>query len=161
MNIDIKTLKSGLKDYISIEEELIVDKENFKNTDLLDLKNVTVKGTIKNSYDDYYLDLKVEGVMILPCALTLVPTEYKFSFLIEGDYQELTEDIENTKKYENTLDIFPILWENILMEIPMRVVNENAEPLTKGDGWSIITGEEHLKNSQFDKLNELLERKEV
>ena len=27
----------------------------------------------------------------------------------------------------NTLDIFPIIWENILMEIPMKVVSEKAK----------------------------------
>ena len=96
--------------------------------------------------------------MIIPCALTLKPVEYPFSIKIEGDLEEIAE--ENPEKYinsKNSLDILPIIWENILMEIPMRVVSEDAEDITlSGDGWKFITGEEKTENSELSKLKELL-----
>ena len=67
---------------------------------------------------------------------------------------------ENPEKYinsKNSLDILPIIWENILMEIPMRVVSEDAEDVAlSGDGWKFITGEEKTENSELSKLKDLL-----
>ena len=64
---------------------------------------------------------------------------------------------ENSTNFQNSIDILPIIWENILMEIPMRVVSEDAEDITlSGDGWKFITGEEKTENSELSKLKELL-----
>ena len=44
------------------------------------------------------------------------------------------------KKNKNSLDILPILWENIVLEIPIRVVAESVKPSnTSGDGWELIS----------------------
>ena len=67
---------------------------------------------------------------------------------------------ENSQKIENSIDIFPIIWENILMEIPMKVVSEKAKNLKlEGDGWKLITDEKKEEiNPEFEKLNQLLEK---
>ena len=40
---------------------------------------------------------------------------------------------------ENLLDIFPIVWENILMEVPMRVVSSDVSDVPlEGNGWKFI-----------------------
>ncbi len=161
MQIEIQTLKSGIKDYIEVDNKIEFEDELLKTTDLLSLNDVKVKGTISLSYNDYYLSLDITGEMVLPCALTLKPVNVPFSIKIEDDYQKLIENIDEfVKKSENTLDIFPIIWENILMEIPMRVVSEKASPLREGNGWKFIDDEE-INTSPFEKLNELLDRKEV
>ena len=41
------------------------------------------------------------------------------------------------------------------MEIPMRIVNDNEEVITKGDGWELIT-EEKKVNPSLAKLKDLL-----
>ena len=68
---------------------------------------------------------------------------------------------ENDKKIENSIDILPIIWENILMEIPMKVVSEEAKDIElKGDGWRLITDEKRENiNPEFQKLNKLFEEK--
>ena len=61
------------------------------------------------------------------------------------------------KKSENTIDIFPIIWENILMEIPIKVTSPDADKELSGDGWKFVTNDEGLKVSNaFDKLKDLL-----
>ena len=63
------------------------------------------------------------------------------------------------KNIENSIDILPIIWENILIEIPMRVVSEGAEDLSlHGDGWELITEEKPKQehNPELEKLKELL-----
>ena len=109
--------------------------------------------------DDYELDLLLEGTMVLPCSITLQPVDHNFSVEIQGIYTEMMEEIENfDKKIENTLDIFPIIWENILMEIPIKVTCPEATDLKlSGDGWKLVTEEDLEKTtSAFDKLKDLL-----
>ena len=61
------------------------------------------------------------------------------------------------KKNEKTIDILPIIWENILMEIPMKVISPKAKDMkTKGDGWELITDSKEKGNNSLAKLKDLL-----
>lgn len=146
-----------------IDKEILVNEEHsfteLEGTGVISIDNVSISGTVSlNALHEPYLNLDVAGVMIIPCAITLKPVEYPFSIKIEGDLEEISE--ENPEKYinsKNYLDILPIIWENILMEIPMRVVSQGAEDITlEGDGWKFITGDEKVENSELSKLKDLL-----
>ncbi len=159
MNIDITRLKSGIDSQVEIDMLYSFDKEMLKKTDIISLDNISVKGYItSNSIDDYDLDVNVDGIMVLPSSLTLEPTDYKFSIKIEGNMDELLKEINETlKKNQNTIDILPIIWENILMEIPIRVVGDKNQSLQmEGDGWKLITEEEKKLNPELQKLKDLL-----
>lgn len=159
MNIDITRLKSGIDSQVEIDMLYSFDKEMLKKTDIISLDNVSVKGYItSNSIDDYDFDVNVDGIMVLPSSLTLEPTDYKFSIKIEGNIDELLKEINETlKKNQNTIDILPIIWENILMEIPIRVVGDKNQSLQmEGDGWKLITEEEKKLNPELQKLKDLL-----
>ncbi len=158
MNIDITKLKSGYQNYVDIDFTYSFTEEELKGTDLISLDNVKVSGILDESYDDYHLDVKVEGIMILPCAITLEKVEYPFICHIDENLEEFFEINEKScKTCENTIDILPIIWENILMEIPMKVVSEKAKDIQlEGDGWKLITDDEVKINSPFEKLNEIL-----
>jgi len=163
MIIDIIRLKSGVVDKINIDEVISISKEQLENTGILELNEVNVVGNIiKNNIDEYILNVRVYGKMILPCSVSLKPTEYPFDFEIDGNIQELLEEIgENEKNLENTIDIFQIIWENILMEIPIRVVNENVHDIKlEGEGWQFVTGERKTVNPELEKLKDLLKWKE-
>ena len=159
MNIDITGLKHGILEYIPIDESLDVNSFELENSGILSLKEVNLFGTItKDNLDNYSLDLKLSGVMVLPCSITLKPVDYSFETEIIGNIEEMLEEINETfKKSENTIDIFPIIWENILMEIPIKVTSPDAEKQLSGDGWRFVTDDEGLKVSNaFDKLKDLL-----
>ena len=159
MNIDITRLKSGIDSQVEIDMLYSFDKEMLKKTDIISLDNISVKGYItSNSIDDYDLDVNVDGIMVLPSSLTLEPTDYKFSIKIEGNIDELLKEINETlKKNQNTIDILPIIWKNILMEIPIRVVGDKNQNLQmEGDGWKLITEEEKKLNPELQKLKDLL-----
>lgn len=159
MNIDITGLKHGILEYIPIDSSLDVTSFELENSGILELKEVRLFGTItKDNLDNYSLDLKLSGVMVLPCSITLKPVDYGFETEIVGNIEEMLEEINETfKKSENTIDIFPIIWENILMEIPIKVTSPDAEKELSGDGWKFVTDDEGLKVSNaFDKLKDLL-----
>jgi len=158
MNIDLLRLKNNVDKVIEIKETLTFTKEQLENTDLLDLKDVLVDGELtKDSMDDINLYLNVSGTMYLPCAITLESVEHKFSFTIDDKLENVLEEVKNDKKIENTIDILPIIWENILMEIPMRVVSPNAKPeKLKGDGWQFVTEPRDNVNPELEKLKDLL-----
>jgi len=165
MNIDITRLKSGIDKEIIIDEVYSFPKSSLDNTDIISLDDVKINGSIyKNSLDDLYINLSIDGVMVLPCAVTLEPVDYKFSVEIDDTLENIMEEIdENYKKNENSIDILPIIWENILMEMPMRVVSEKAyDAKLSGDGWKLITEDSHEEvNPEFEKLKDLLKEKEV
>ena len=162
MDIDITKLKSDIEKSISIDLTYSFSKEELEGTDLIKLDNVKINGIIsKDSMNEYTIDVDVEGVMVLPCAITLEPVDYPFNVKINGNLEEMLQEInENSKKIENSIDIFPIIWENILMEIPMRVVSDEAKDYKiEGDGWRLITDDKKEEiNPEFEKLNQLLEK---
>ena len=165
MNFDLIRLNNNIVKSIPVNEKYSFSSVQLKGTDLIKLDNVEINGEIlKNSLGNIELNLDVEGVMVLPCAFTLKPVDYPFSIQISGELEELLENSqENSKKFKNTIDILPIIWENILMEIPMRVVSEDVEDKDlnmSGDGWKFVTEEEE-KTSPLSELMDYLDDSEV
>ena len=154
MEFDITRLNNNIDKVIYVNEKYSFTQEELKGTDLLKLDNVKVTGEVfKNSLGNIELSLDIEGVMVLPCAITLKPVDYPFSVNVSGEYDELVADLEeNSTNFKNTIDILPIIWENILMEIPMRVVSPDAEDISlEGDGW-VYNSKEEDDNNPFKEL---------
>ena len=160
MIIDLIKLKSGIIDKIDIDEDINIDEEYLQNTEIIEFKQLHINGYITKNIDSYNLTAKVYGTMVLPCSVSLKPTDYDFSFEIDDNIAKLYEELGKTlKNDENTIDIFPIIWENILMEIPIRIVNDDIHDVKmEGDGWKIITertSDEEI-NPELAKLKDLL-----
>ena len=160
MEFDLLRLKNNLDKNIPIDLTYSFSKELLETTELLELNNVKIIGDLhKDCLDNIVLNIEVSGIMVLPCAVTLKPVNYPFSVKIEGNIEDLVQEIdENTKKIENSIDILPIIWENILMEIPMRVVSDEIDANSlKGDGWQVVTEEvTSSPNPELEKLKDLL-----
>lgn len=147
MIIDLTPINYNQKKEIIINENIYFKKEDLKGTEIIDLQNVKVEGKIyKDSLEEIILELKIFGTMIVPCSRTLKPTEYKFETEIE---ENIEENDEKSKKIKKTIDILPIIWENILMEIPIRIINPEAEKIDiKGEGWELITSDNIGQNAE-------------
>lgn len=159
MEIELKRLISNIDDEINIDTTYSFSKEELSSTEIMELNNVSIKGDItKDSMDELIINLDVKGVMVLPCSITLEPVNYPFEINIDGNIEEMLEEMdEKSRKIENTIDILPIIWENILMEIPSKVVSPDAKDVKlKGNGWRFITGDEKEDNPELEKLKELL-----
>lgn len=151
MNFDITRLNNNIDKSIFINEVYSFSKDELLGTDLLKLDNVKIEGEIfKNSLGNIELNLDVSGIMVLPCAITLKPVDYPFSIEINGEIEELMSDFEeNFTKLKNTIDILPIIWENILLEIPMRVISDEAKDKDfnlSGNGWEFVSDDNKINN---------------
>ena len=164
MNFDLTRLRTGIDKKIIVDELYSFSEEDLKPTDVKELNNMHVEGEISlNALGEIYLSLEAKGNMIIPCAITLKPVDVPFDVIIEGDLSEFKDETsEISKNNINSIDILPIIWENILMEIPTRVVSPDADISNlSGDGWRVITDEEESVNAELSKLNDLLKTSEV
>ncbi len=160
MIIDLLELINGRQTELNIDEKIEIPHDYYEKTDIRHLDPVEVKGRVYSIGDDVFnLSLEVKGKMILPCALTLEDVDYPFDITIDQNVGNDEDFEKNYKIVSNTLDILPILWENIVLEIPSRVVKDNAKIKTEGDGWC-LTSEEELKSNKLSDLKELLEMEE-
>ena len=159
MEFDLRRLLSNIDDEVVIDEVYSFNEDELKGTGINRLSDIKVTGNItKDSLNDLYIDINISGTMVLPCSVTLVPVDYPFDINVSGNVDEMLEELDkNSKKVQNSLDILPIIWENILMEIPSKVVSPEAENVElSGDGWKLVREEEKEENPELAKLKDLL-----
>ena len=168
MNIDLTKLITGTEEELIIEEVLNFPVENLNSTSIKELKEVIFKGSITKLYDDTFeITGTITGTMVLPDDITLEPVDYSFKSEIEEKFSEFeTNEEKSLQIIKNRLDITEFLWQNILVEIPLKIKNEKNENLSlKGNGWRLVTEEElereKSNNSPFSELYNIIDsRKE-
>lgn len=154
MTIDLFNLVVNNKT-INIDSDIIIPNEYLENSDIRRLNNIHFKGNIKKLVDDTYsLEGVLSGTMILADDITLEDYEYNFT-------SEIEENIEETSiNLQKTLDITDILWQNILIEVPSKVVNDkNKNIKLEGNGWRLISEDDlNNKNNPLSELEDLLRK---
>lgn len=138
MKIDLFKLNNFNR--LDIDSDVTFDEELYSKTDVRNIMNAHVSGELSISYEDELeCDLLVTGTFILPCAITLEDVSYDFEVKIEENLGKF-EDFYNKNK--NSLDILPVLWENVVSEVPIRVVKEGASlDNLNGDGWELVSSD--------------------
>ena len=152
--MNIKDLLDSKVNNISIDEEFTIPKEDYANTDIIDLQEVKVIGNLTYPSDDnLFLEADCSGIMKLNDSISLEPVDYKFSFKINENVSEKLE------KDKFSLDIISILWENIVLEIPIRYSEVTDYKDLTGDGWRVISEDDvkdtNTNNPFKDLLNEI------
>lgn len=154
MTIDLFNLVVNNKT-INIDSDIIIPNEYLENSGIRRLNNIHFKGNIKKLVDDTYsLEGVLSGTMILANDITLEDYEYNFT-------SEIEENIEETSiNLQKTLDITDILWQNILIEVPSKVVNDkNKNIKLEGNGWRLISEDDlNSKNNPLSELEDLLRK---
>ena len=143
-----------------IDGNLDFDEEQVKLAGMEKLNDVKIRGKVYiNLADEVILKANLSGTMILLDAIDSSEIEYPFNIEIE---ENLTDNDEyNLEKTQNTLDIMNILWQNIVLEVPMRVVKkENENVSLQGEGWELISDDTKKVDPRLSPLMDLLNRKE-
>lgn len=138
---------------INIDSDIIIPDEYLIDSGIRRLDNIHFKGNIKRLVDDtYLLGGLLSGMMVLSDDITLEDFEYNFT-------SEIEENIEETSiNLQKTLDITDILWQNIVIEVPSKVVNDkNKNIKLEGNGWRLISEDDlNIKNNPLSELEDLL-----
>ena len=161
MNIDLSPLHNNRINEIDITDSYDIPKEYIYEESFIEANDIKVNGKIylkeidENDYLDDYLECSIKGKIKVKDSISLEPIDLD----IDTEYNDFIEEIY--KKDENTLDILRLLWENIVLEVPLQFTR--VEDLSKfhGDGWKLIS-EEELKhsNNPFSDLLKDFENKE-
>ena len=145
MFIDITRLQNRSTNEFLYKNTIVLDEALYKNTDIRKLSPVEVSADIKRITDtSYKMSLEIKGEMTLPCSITLNDVIYPFDIKTEVKLSnEDEEDEEYVKIIQNNIDIISIIWQNIVLEIPLRVVSDDANnsPVS-GEGWKLIREDE-------------------
>ena len=123
MKIDLNLInRLGKEEY---NHEIDVNLFDFRNTEIIRLDYVHFEGVSSIDYvDDLILSGVLKGQMVLPCSVSLEEVEYPFEIELEENLGNFDEIL---KKNKNSLELLPILCENIVLEIPMKVVKKGIE----------------------------------
>ena len=167
MIIDLTKLITSHIEEMEVNIDVVIPDELIRSSQIRELKDVKFVGEITKLCDgDFQIAGKLSGVMVLPDDITLENVDVNFSSDVEESFSMLSKsDEEILKIIQNRLDITEFLWQNILVEIPLKVVSEKSASMTlKGDGWRLITEEELEKersnNSPFSELSKMFDSRE-
>ena len=121
-----------------IDENIIIPDSFYKSTGIKKLDKIHVKGIIDyNLSDEIEINLQVTGEMTLVDSITLDEIKENINITINSNLEEIaSESTYFYKKDKNTLDLVEFLWENIVLEVPIRRTYASGT-FIEGDGWSL------------------------
>lgn len=154
MNINLLSLLNNQVDEIVINDTIDIPKE-YLNDDIKDISKVKVDGKI--TYNDYIIEanLNISCTLTLICSVSLKDVIYPINIEVNEEISDESDEDFN-KILNNSIDLLPIIWQNILMEIPMKVVSPDIKDENiYGDGWKLITNEEEEEKEIDPRLSKL------
>ena len=151
MQIDL-----NFNDSYKLNEIVNIPKTYFENSSVKKLDNIKVEGKLYyDPEDNLYADVVISGNMVLADDISLEEVLYPFSI----EYNDILD--ENLKNNQNTLDLLEFLWENIVLEVPLKFTKVTNLSEFHGDGWKLVSEEENsLEHNPFSELLENFDKKE-
>lgn len=152
MNLNLLELNIDVVKKISIKDKVEIPKDFYTNTEIKDLKEIQIDGTIyKDSAGIITLEAILSGIMVLEDSINLELIDYQFSC----DIDEKIEDFD--ENYTKPLDITEILWQNIVLEVPLKFTRVESFDEYQGDGWKLISEESvNTINNPFNELKDMI-----
>lgn len=155
---DISKLKNEIEQTLEIKEDIEIPEEKLKGTEIQRLENIKVTGKISRIENStYHITINITGNMVLLCARSLEEVDYPLNIFVDKNISEEVEMGEIQVIFQNSLDIFAIVWENIVLEVPLRIVKEDASFVSEGECWSLKDENEETFSSPLSELKDLLD----
>lgn len=151
MIIDITLLNQNIKDAILLDENVEIPSTYLENTEIKKLKDIQVVGKVFLDESRLpVLQCVLSGVMVLLDSVSQEAIDYPFSIEIDENL------MENDENFENTLDILDILWQNIVLEVPLRFTTVTDYSKLCGDGWRVLSEDDKQEsNNPFKELESM------
>ncbi|MDF0725298.1 YceD family protein [Cytobacillus sp. S13-E01] len=122
-----------------------------------DISPVKVSGHADLSSKKVSFHITISGTLILPCSRTLVDVHYPFEIVTTETFllsqtSEFETDEDAHYVHGEMIDLYPIIRELILLEIPLQVFSDDDNVRggapQAGRDWEVITEED--KSNQID-----------
>ena len=156
MNINLNTINEK---GIIIDQTLEFTEDKYKTSIIKGLENIHIKGKIYYSITkEVIFDGVIKGDMLIVDSNTGDIVKYPFSTEISEILNEDSDfsgnlDVNN----QNSLDLKEILWQNIVLEVPIAFSKTDKVNVTKGDGWEFIN-EENKVDPRLNVFKDLLDK---
>lgn len=139
----------------NIDDVIDIPCSYYEHSLIKNINGVKVKGKIYyDLIDQIKIELHCEGEMTLEDSNTLKEIKYPFSFDIDNYLDDFNANLlESIKKNQNTLDICELLWENIVLEVPIRITKDEDIHL-KGNGWELNGKKSSEIDPRLEKLTQ-------
>ena len=122
----------------SIYQDVIKERE-----DIYELNEVNVTGNlVRIDEETYEVNYTIRTTVIMACSLTLDDVEYQ----VDEGFQEVYSTKPNEDWYlieKNTINLDEMVWSNLIMSLPIRVVRSDAYEILKERG---ITLEQEVED---------------
>lgn len=103
--------------------------EEIKNIDdILGISETKVHGELHViDFNKFRFDLNIQCTLVLEDARTLDPVDYPIDIdVVETFSVEDSDDEDVVIIDSNTVDLRPVIWENVLLQKPIRVVKDES-----------------------------------
>ena len=142
---------------IILDQIIEFEEKYYQNTLIKGLENIHVKGKIYYSTTKEVLfEGSMDGNMLINDSNTNEIISYPFSCEINEILIEDTSLDENLRTNDkNSLDLKEILWQNIVLEVPLTYSKETKPLKTKGEGWE-LKNEEDIIDPRLQGFRDLL-----
>ncbi len=156
MNLDLNKMRNGS---MSIDAQVIIPSSYLVDSQIKGLKNLKLVGKAYYEDDNIILEGILSGIIVLLDSYSLDLIDYKFESQIDQiiDLGDLKSN-KIIKKSENVLDITDVLWQNIVLEVPISYSKTKEVEIKQGDGWQLKDKETHQDDPRLAKLAELLDK---
>ena len=146
MNIELNKITDkgyNINDYIEYDD--------YPKNIIKDISKVLVNGRlVYSSADELMFMGNISGTMKLIDANNGELIDYPFESEIDD---VITDEYIN----EKSLDLKEFLWQNIVLEVPIRVSNSNLES-QNGDGWGLYNEDYKKDDPRLDAFKALLDK---
>ena len=124
---------------ILIDTIISFDEEYLRVSEIKKLDNVHVSGRIYYSLTKEVIFAgNVNGNMTLVDGYSGDLIDYPFNINLDEILANFSNEDEKVgKKPKNSLDLKEVLWENIVLEVPIVVSKENKVKTKKGEFWEV------------------------
>lgn len=135
MDIDLQNVPIRDMEY---HGKITIPESYYQKIDIVGISPVDVKISIKKDLNqEDNLQLEAKGNLLLEDARTTETVEYPFQIDLTEKINEESEICGRfLEKSKNTLDILAILWENIVLEIPISYTLADELHL-EGEGYQV------------------------
>ncbi len=139
---------------LRFDENIVFDPETYKQFPRIrKLEDVRAWGEGKYEADEQrlYLHLEVSGTMTCPCDVTFedvqIPFDSEADEIISFDRRD-RDNMEVLQVEGEYLELLPVIFRQILLEVPIKVRKEGKIDYPEGDGWKVMDEATYQKEKE-------------